>query len=71
MGNASLDGINGGAALDKEFPIRPIYPIYPICPICLICPSLCAIVDYELSSVTVFLFSCQLFIVFSDACIDS
>ena len=27
MGNASLDGINGGAALDKEFPIYPTYPI--------------------------------------------
>ena len=33
MSNASLDEINGGAALDKEFPIHPIYPIYPIYPI--------------------------------------
>ena len=27
MGNASLDGIDGGASLDGEFPIRPIRPI--------------------------------------------
>ena len=36
MGNASLDGIDGGASLDGEFSIYPIYPIRPIRPIRLI-----------------------------------
>ena len=38
IGNASLDGIDGGASLDRQFPIRPIRlirlirPILPIVP---------------------------------------
>ena len=32
MGNASLDGIDGGASLDGEFPIRPIRLISPYRP---------------------------------------
>ena len=38
MGNASLDGIDGGASLDGEFPIRPICLIRLIRPIRLISP---------------------------------
>ena len=46
MGNASLDGIDGGASLDRQFPIRPIRLIRlirPILPIVPKIPSLTAI----------------------------
>ena len=39
MGNASLDGIDGGASLDRQFPIRPIRPIRLIRPILPILPK--------------------------------